>query len=139
MRGKVAFEYDPDLNVVFTEDDWQVETREDVEAFFADYDKYFSALGKKVYMISHIDNLLVQAQVADYFGELARAHVYKHLQGFARWGTNSWARMTVRTTSHIAKMTANIYTTREEAIQAVKDMRKAGLKPELAPEKTGLT
>jgi len=139
MRGKVSFEYDPDLNAVFTEDDWQVKTREDVKAFFAEYEKYFSALGKKVYMISHIDNLLVQAQVAEYFGELARLHVYKHLQGFARWGTNSWARMTVRTTSHIAKMTPNIYITREEAIAAIKGMRNAGLKPELTPEKTGLT
>jgi hypothetical protein len=139
LRGQVAFEYDPELNTVFTEDDWHVETREDVEAFFADYNKYFSALGKKVYMISHIDKLLVQAQVADYFGELARALVYKHLLGFARYGTDSWARMTVRTTSHIAKMTPNIYTTRAEAVRAIDEMRKAGLKPEQAPEKTGLT
>ena len=139
MRGRVKFEFDPDLNVVFTDDDWQVETREDVEAFFADYDKFFSALGKKVYMVSHIDNLLVQAKVADYFGELARALVYKHLLGFARYGTNSWARMTVRTTSLIAKMTANIYSTRDEAIQAIQGMKKAGLMPAQAPEKTGLT
>jgi hypothetical protein len=139
VRGHVVFEYDPEVNIVFTEDDWHVETREDVDAFFAEYNTYFSALGKKVYMISHMDELLVQAQVADYFGELARALVCKHLLGFARWGTDSWARMTVRTTSHIAKMTPNIYSTRAEAIQAVEVMRKEGLKPEQVPEKTNLT
>ena len=139
MRGHVTFEYDPELNVVFTDDDWHVETREDVDAFFEEYDTYFSKLGKKVYMISHIDKLLVQAQVADHFGELARTLVYKHLLGFARYGTDSWARMTVRTTSHIARMTPNIYGSRDEAIRAVEAMRKDGLKPEQAPEKTGLT
>ncbi len=58
----------------------------------------------------------MRAQVAAYFGELARTLVYRHLMGLARYGTDSWARMTVRTTWHIAKMTPNIYSTRADAI-----------------------
>ncbi len=139
MLGRTKFEYDEKLNVLFTEDDWQVETREDVDAFFSAYSNFLTPLGRKVYMVSDIDKLLVQAAVAEYYGEQARALVYKHLLGFSRYGTNSWARMTVRTTSHLARMTANIFGTRAEAVQAIEEMKKRGLEPERAPEKTGLT
>jgi hypothetical protein len=124
MPGSVTFEYDAEKNIVFTEDNWDVKTREDVDAFFTEYEKFFSKLGKKVYMISHIDNLLVHAKIADYYGETARSTVGHFLLGFARWGSNDWARMTVRTTSLKAKLTPNIYDTRDAAIQAIEDMKK---------------
>ncbi len=139
MLGRTKFEYDDALNIVFTEDEWQVETRADVDAFFSAYGNFLAPLGKKVYMVSDIDKLLVQATVAEYYGEQARAMVYKHLLGFSRYGTNSWARMTVRTTSHLARMTANIFGTRAEAVAAIEEMKKKGLRPDQAPEKTGLT
>jgi len=124
MPGRVILEYDPELNIVFTDDQWDVKTKEDVDEFFEEYRKFFEGLGKKVYMISHIDGLLVRTSIAEYYGEKAHTIVRHHLLGFARWGTNDWARMTVRTTSLKAKMTPNIYNTREEAIQAVKKMKE---------------
>ncbi len=124
MPGRVILEYDSELNVVFTDDQWDVKTKEDVDEFFEEYRKFFEDLGKKAYMISHIDGLLVRASIAEYYGEKARTIVRHHLLGFARWGTNDWARMTVRTTSLKAKMTPNIYNTREEAIQAVQKMKE---------------
>jgi len=123
MERYVKFEYDEELNVVFTEDHWEVKTREDVDQFFAEYKKYFSALGKKVYMISNIDHLLVHASIADYYGETARSTVGHYLLGFARYGTNEWARMTVRTTSLKASMTPNIHDNREAAIEAVEKLK----------------
>lgn len=124
MSGSVTFEYDADRNIVFTEDNWEIKTREDVDAFFAEYQKYFKNLGKKVYMISHIDKLLVRASIANYYGDTARSTVGDYLLGFARWGTDDWARMTVRTTSLKAKLTPNIYNTREEAIEAIEKMKE---------------
>lgn len=124
MPVSVEFEYDAELNIVFTEDKGEIKTRADVDVFFAEYKNFFQKLGKKVYMISHIDNLLVRAGIADYYGDTARATVGDCLLGFARWGTNDWARMTVRTTSLKAKMTPNIYDTREEAIEAIKQMKE---------------
>ncbi len=123
MESKVIFEYDPELNIVFTDDYWDIKTEKDVDDFFREYKKYFEALNKKVYMISRIDNLLVHASVAEYYGETARATVGKYLLGFARWGTNDWARLTVRTTSLKAKMATNIYATREEAIEIIKEIQ----------------
>lgn len=123
MEKRVIFEYDPDLNVVFTDDYWDIKTEKDVEEFFQEYKKYFEDLNKKVYMISCIDNLLVHASVAEYYGETARSTVGKYLLGFARWGSNDWARMTVRTTSLKAKMATNIYASREEAIEVIKEIK----------------
>ena len=135
MSGSVEFEYDAELNIVFTEDKWEVKTREDVDAFFAEYKKFFQNLGKKVYMISNIDNLLVRARIADYYGDTARSTVGDYLLGFARWGTNDWARMTVRTTSLKAKLTPNIYNTRDEAIAAIEEMKKDKENKKETPDK----
>jgi len=125
MPGSVEFEYDAKKNIVFTEDNWEIKTREDVDAFFAEYQKFFKGLNKKVYVISHIDGLLVRAKIAGYYGETARITIGNYILGFARWGTDDWARMTVRTTSLKAKLTVNIYDTREEAIQVIEEMIKA--------------
>jgi hypothetical protein len=124
MSGSVTFEYDADRNILFSEDSWEVKTREDVDAFFAEYQKYFRKLRKKVYLISHIDNLLVRASITEYYGDVARATVGDYVLGFARWGTKDLARLTVRTTSLKAKLTPNIYDTREQAIAAIEEMKK---------------
>jgi hypothetical protein len=125
MSGSVTFEYDAEKNIVFTEDNWEIKTREDVDAFFVEYQKFFKGLNKKVYVISHIDGLLVRAKIAGYYGETARTTIGNYVLGFARWGTDDWARMTVRTTSLKVKLTVNIYDTREEAIHAIEEMKKA--------------
>jgi hypothetical protein len=122
--GSVRFEYDSERNIVFTEDHWEVKTKTDVEAFFSEYLKYFQALGKKVYMISDIDDLRVHAEVAEYYGETARSTIGQYLLGFARYGKKDLSRMTVRTSSLKAKLPSNIYSDREAAVQAVEEMKK---------------
>jgi hypothetical protein len=128
MPGKVDFEYDSARNILFTEDQWEIRTNEDVDDFFEEYRKYFEELNKKVYMVSHIDGLLVHADIAEYYGEMARKTVYDYLLGYARWGANDWARMTVRTTSLKAKMEPHIYSTREEAARAIEKLKSTGEK-----------
>jgi hypothetical protein len=129
VENKVVFEYDADRNILFTEDEWDVKTREDVDNFFDEYVRFFEKLGKKVYIVANINNLLVRAAIADYYGEISMKTVEKYVLGLARWGTNDWARMTVRTTSLKAKMTPNIHITREEAIQAILEMQEKGEEP----------
>jgi hypothetical protein len=67
----------------------------------------------------------VHADIAEYYGEAARGAVSEYLLGYARWGADDWARMTVRTTSLKAKMVPRIHSTREEAIQAIEKMKKS--------------
>lgn len=124
IENKVVFEYDAENNIVFVDDSWDIRTREDVDQFFERYGDFVRKVGRKFWMVAHIDNLIVHAGIAEYYGEVAHRTVREHLLGFARWGSNARARMTVRTTALKAKMAQNIYDTREDAIRAIEEMKK---------------
>jgi hypothetical protein len=124
MPGNVNFKYDPEQGIVFSEDHWEIKTRQDVDDFFAEYRKYFQNIGEKVYMISNIDDLRVYAQIANYYGQVANKTAADYLLGLARYSTNEWARMTVRTTSLKVKMEPNIYSSREEALKVIEKMKQ---------------
>ena len=126
MAGQVTFEYDAGRNMVFSEDHAKLETEGQVDAFFDEYRRYWEALGKKSWLVTNIDGLFVAGQVADYYAERSLRTMGKHLLGFARWATDSWARMSVRTTALKAKMPTTIHSSRAEAEAAVEEMRRTG-------------
>jgi hypothetical protein len=123
MSGKVLFEYDRASKILFVEDRWDVRTKEDVDAFFAEYDREIQSIGERFWMVAHIDGLAIRADVAEYYGEAARKATTEKLLGLARWGTDSVARMTLRTTAMKSRMPHAIYATREEAVQAIEKMK----------------
>ena len=126
MANPVTFVYDQTRNLVFSEDHGKLETEEQVDAFLDEYRCYWEALGKKSWLITNIDDLFVDGQVADHYAEGSLRIMARHLLGFARWATNSWARMSVRTTALKARMPAAIYSSRAEAEAAIEEMRRTG-------------
>ena len=125
MNNRVTFEYDRSSKILFSEDHWDVKTREDVDAFFAEYARQIQSIVEKFWMVAHIDDLVIHAEIAEYYGEAARKATTERLLGLARWGTDSIARMTIRTTAMKSGMPFDIYTSREEAVRAIEKM-KAG-------------
>jgi hypothetical protein len=123
MGNRVLFEYDRPSNILFVEDHWNIKTKEDVDAFFAEYDRYIKAVKEKFWMVAHIDDLAIHADIAEYYGERARRATSELLLGLARWGRDSVARMTLRTTALKSKMPATIYASREEAVRAIEKMK----------------
>lgn len=126
MDPTVGFEYDGEKNILFTEDAGDIQTREEVDAFFDQYESYLNQLGKKVYVVANIDNLMVRSVIADYYGAQAQKRAVQHILGFARWGTNTSARLTVRTSSANANIPARIFDTREEAVEEIERLKAAG-------------
>ena len=126
MAGQVTFVYDNSRNIVFSEDHAKLETEEQVNDFFEEYRRYWESLGKKSWLITNIDGLFVAGTVADYYAERSREVMGKHLLGFARWATDSWARMSVRTTALKAKMPTTIHGSRAEAEAAIAEMARTG-------------
>ncbi len=120
----VRFEYDPEINVLFTEDDYSISSGQDVDEFIRLNQEKLESLGRRVYMISKIDGLHIGAQASEYFGQRAREVFQKYILGFARYGENPVARMTVRTSSKKAKLESNICKTREEAIRVIEQIKK---------------
>jgi hypothetical protein len=123
MENKIIFDYDRPSGILFVEDHWDVRTRQDVDDLIAEYDRYLSSITDKVWIVAHIDGLVVSGEIADYYGERARKVAIAQVLGLARWGTDSVARMTLRTTAMKAKMSPVIYSTRMEAIQAIEKMK----------------
>lgn len=123
MDNRVIFEYDRSSKILFVEDHWDIKAREDVDAFFAEYSREIQSIGEKFWMVAHIDGLVIHAEIADYYGEAARAATTERLLGLARWGTDSVARMAIRTTAMKSKMPHNIYSNRDEAVRAIKKMK----------------
>ena len=125
MAGQVVFRYDASRNTVFSEDHAKLETREQVDAFIAEYRAYWDTLGKKCWLVTNIDALFVAGQVADYYAEESRRVMERHLLGYARWATNSWARMSVRTTALKAGMPAIIHSSLEDACAAIDELKRS--------------
>jgi len=123
MANKVTFHYDRSSKILFVEDEWDIRTKQDVDDFFAEYAKQLSAIGEKFWMVAHIDNLIIHAEIAEYYGEVARKATTDLLLGLTRWGEDSVARMTLRTTAMKAKMPYSIYASREEAVHAIEKMK----------------
>jgi len=125
MEPRVVSRYDSARNILFTEDYGDLGTREEVDEFVARYTEILRELERPTYIVSNIDHLRVRAEAAEYYGQRARATVDRYSLGFARWGTDSWARMTVRTTSLKAGMPTKIFDTRDEAVGEIERMKKA--------------
>lgn len=124
MPGTVNIEYDAERNIVFTVDNWDIKNKTDVDDFYAEHVKRFEQIGKKFYMISNIDNLTIHSSVLEYYGETARGTIGHYILGFARWGSNDLARMSIRTSSMKAHLESHIYQTRDEAIQYIEELKK---------------
>lgn len=125
MANNVTFKYDRASKILHAEDDFDIKTTQDVDTFFAKYAEEIKSIGEKFYLVAHIDRLIVHPEVAEYYGEAARRATSEMLLGLARWGRDSDARMSLRTTAMKAKMSYEIYSTREEALRAIEKMRAA--------------
>ena len=123
MANKVTFEYDRSSKILFVEDNWDIRSKQDVDDFFAEYSRKIADIGERFWMIAHIDNLVIHAEVAEYYGEAARKATTDLLLGLVRWGEDSIARMTLRTTAMKARMPHTIYSSRDEAVRAIEKMK----------------
>lgn len=121
----VGFEYDPARNILFAEDDYEINTEAEIDDFVALYQAKLEEIGKKVYLVAHIDNLKVNASVYMSYGVKVKAFAERWFLGLARWGTDPLSRLTVRAASIRAKYDINILNTKDEAVKAIEMMREA--------------
>jgi hypothetical protein len=121
--NRVTFTYDRNSDVVFAEDHWEIRTSKDVDEFFDEYRKFFTNMGRKFWLVAHIDDLIIHPDATTYYGEVAQKVVDKAIYGYVRWGTKSYARLSLRTSSMTVKMHHNIFSSLEEAVEAINKMK----------------
>jgi hypothetical protein len=120
----VRFEYDAARNILFVEDDYEIATESDVDAFLSLYDSELRRIGRKVWIVTSIDGLRVGAKVYDRYGQSLKALAERWYLGLARWGTDPISRMTVRSSSLLAKYEVNIHDTKEQAVAAIEQAQQ---------------
>jgi len=128
-ENAIRFEYDRERNILFTEDNFSIQTEQDVEDFIRLNLAKLEEIGRRVYIISKIDGLHIGANVSELYGRRAREVFADHILGFARYGDDPSARMTLRTASKKARLESNLYVTREEAVRAAGQMKAAAAAP----------
>jgi hypothetical protein len=120
----VTFEFDEKRNILFTEDHFELNGPQDIDEFIKVNIDELERLGRRVYVISKIDDLHIRADVTDYYGQRARGVFEKYVIAFARYGENPLSRMSVRTSARKSKLESNIYNTRQEAIAAIEKLKQ---------------
>jgi hypothetical protein len=120
----VNFKYDADRNILFADDDFEIASVTDAELFLQLYRQQLEAIGHKVWIVTSIDGLRVRADAYQQYGLMLKGLADRWYLGIARWGSDTTARMTVRTASRSAKYDINIHDTREQAVNAIELMRR---------------
>jgi len=119
----VTFEYDQEKNILFSIDDYEINTPEDADAFLGLYSLKIKEIGRKVRLVTCIDGLKINNKAQDYYGKQVKKLIEGTIICFARYGTDPMSRMNVRMSSHKANYDINIYDTRDQAIEAVGRMK----------------
>jgi hypothetical protein len=115
----VKFEYDQERNILFVVDDYEINTPEEADAFLDLYSRKFKEIGRQVRLVACIDGLKINHKVQDYYGEQVKKLLDGSILGFARYGRDPMARMTVRTSSRKVNFDINIHDTKEQAIEVI--------------------
>jgi len=119
----VKFEYDEMHNILFVEDDYVINSEDEADAFLKLYADKFKEIGRKAYIIACIDGLRINSKIHEYYGQQVKKLLDGSIVGFARYGRDPLARMTVRTSSRKVNFDINIYDTKEQAISSIKKMK----------------
>ncbi len=69
MPGRIEFTHDKANDIVVAVPKWTIASRQDCEAWFAEWDAYLSKYGRKVDCIVVLDDFHVDAQIAADWGE----------------------------------------------------------------------
>jgi hypothetical protein len=117
MPGEIKFTFDVARNILFTEDNFELRTKQDVDEFFRINDEECRRHPGKFYLISNIDNLKIYAPVISYYGRMGKVLVEKYILGHARYATEPFARMAIRTAYSSAGVKCSIFEKKEEALE----------------------
>jgi hypothetical protein len=69
MPGTVVFRYDEVNDVHFAHPRWQVDTEEDCREWYAQYERYFAPLKRKVDVIFSLDDFRIGPKIGSVWGK----------------------------------------------------------------------
>jgi len=119
MPGQIKFRYDEKRNILFTEDHFEIKSEEDVEEFFRLNEEECRKYPSKFYLVSDINALRIHAKTIASYGRKGKDLQTRYIQGSARYASDPFARMSIRTAYSKAGEMASIFDTKEEALASL--------------------
>jgi hypothetical protein len=114
----VKFEYDAERNLLFAEDDFEINTPEEADRFVGIYREQFEKIGRPVHIVARVDGLYINDTVRGYYGDRSRPVSQRWCLTFARYGRTAIGRMNAKFMGKKAEFETTVYQTREEAAAA---------------------
>jgi hypothetical protein len=137
MPGSMKFQYDSVNDVVIGIPSWKIETREDAEEWYRQWEVYMSTFHRKMDVVVLLDNFEVATAVGPYWGEF-RARVH---QNFTRHNfrvhSNARVQLFVNTSGARYNVSTLEAATIEDAIDGIKEARRleANKRPQTPKER----
>lgn len=90
--GTIDFEYDAARDVVIATPRWQLETEDDVRAWYAQYEAYFEPLGRRMDVVFVLDDFDIRPAIGVFWGE----HRARMQQRYTRYSVRIHLRLGVK-------------------------------------------
>lgn len=118
--GRVWFEHDRALDVVEALfESYELASEADVLRWRQEVERGLGRFGRKVDLLIRLDGLIVRPAASRFFGEHRSQVLAKHTHQSFRYGGDGATRTTVFTSSVLHGADANVYPTREAALDAL--------------------
>jgi hypothetical protein len=125
MKGKIEFNYDFLNDLVIATPRWKIEIREDVLAWYAQYESYMKNFNRKMDFIVVLDDFHIGATIGVAWGEY-RAKVHQRFTRFNyRVHSNNRVKLFVNTSGVRYNVATEEAATIEDAIEGIKAARRA--------------
>lgn len=119
MPGEVKFRFDAQRNILFTEDNFEIKSEDDVKEFFRINEAECSKYPSKFYLVSNINGLRIHAKTIASYGRMGKEMQTRFILGSARFASDPFARMSIRTAYSKAGEMASIYDNEQQALAAL--------------------
>lgn len=110
----------------------------EVDAFYDEIDRQLAASGRRWYFLVIYTGCVIAAEAWERFAARGKSCNVNHGLGSVRVGASAQTRDAIRQDAGRASFRANMYDTRDQAMQAIAELRRKGKSPGAAAEETFL-
>jgi branched-chain amino acid transport system ATP-binding protein len=99
-------------------------SKEDIDEFYDEVDRLLQATGRRWYFLVNYTGCTIAHDVWDHFGERGKHSNITYGLGAVRFGVSAQMREIIRARGMLARFRTNVFETREEALSALRELRK---------------
>ncbi|MBL8151149.1 MAG: PAS domain S-box protein [Blastocatellia bacterium] len=123
-KTKDRFLLDRKENILFIDfSDLKIESREQIEEFASLVKDAFLKQGKRMYAVVNYDSTEISPEIIDYYGERLKQLQERYAISTVRYSSSGFTRSVLRFLGAAKDLESNTFATRQEAINAIKEMK----------------